>query len=106
MSISIIPFFDFSAFTQEISLDNVPYMLSFTWNNRGEFWAMSISDKEQNTLVAGIKLVIGIELLRKFPDRSLPPGRMFVFDVKEDESPIAYTDFINDRGALVYEAVA
>lgn len=103
MSLIIIPFFDFPAFTQEVSLDGTPYVISFTWNSRVEFWTMGITDKEENLLIGGIKLVLGMELLKKFPDKQLPPGRMFVFDVKGDESPIAYGDFINGRCDLIYE---
>jgi len=106
MSIITIPFFNFTQFTQEIALDGIPYIFTFTWNSRGEFWTIGISDKEQNTLISGIKLVLGLELLRKFPDKSLPPGRLFVFDVTGNELPIAYDDFVDGRCDLIYETIS
>lgn len=98
-----IPFFDFAAFTETITLEDTQYILSFTWNSRGEFWVMSIQDLAQNEIVSGIKLILDLELLRKFPDRSLPPGKMYVFDVSGNTDPIKYDDFTNGRCDLVYE---
>ena len=56
-----IPFAEFPAFTQEIILDNVPYRFSFNWNTRGEFFTMSIADRDEVKLLSGIKLVMDFE---------------------------------------------
>jgi hypothetical protein len=64
---------------------------------------MTIKDNGQNEILNGVKLVLSDELLKKFPDRNLPPGRMFVLDVSGNDTPIAYDDFTNGRCDLVYE---
>jgi hypothetical protein len=102
-TILIIPWFDFSSFSETISLEEIPYNFIFHWNARGSFWVMDIHDNSGNELVNGIKLVLNLELLSKFPDHNLPPGSMYVIDTSGNEVPIAYDDFTNGRCSLVYQ---
>lgn len=99
----IIPFFEGSYFTQQVPLDSVVYTLDFHWNNRGGSWSLTIRDVEQNLIVAGIRLVQGIDMLEQYQSYSLPPGELYIFDFGGDFSDIGKNDFVNDRDLkLIY----
>ena len=96
-----IPFAEFPAFTQEIILDNVPYRFSFNWNTRGEFFTMSIADRDEVKLLSGIKLVMDFELIRRYPGRGQPPGELYVIDPSGQLERVGRNDF-QDKVSLVY----
>lgn len=97
-----IPFFDLSSFSQEVTLDLVPYRLTFNWNSRGEYWTLDITNRDQTVLIAGIKIVIGYELLTAHPDRGLPPGELYAVDPSGNTDRIGQNDFFNNRVSLIY----
>jgi len=97
-----IPFKEFPSFTEEITLDNVPYLLSFNWNTRGEFFSLIFQNREGINLAA-IKLVLEYELISNYPDYSLPPGNLYVVDTTDSTDNIGRYDFVNNRALqLVY----
>lgn len=69
-----LPSYEFS-----LTLETVNYFFSFEWNERGQFWIMDILDQDENYLVAGVRMVTGIDLLSRFKNTSLPPG-IFILD--------------------------
>lgn len=78
---SIIPFLDFPAFVEEIEIDNSVYRLSFHWNCRGEYWSMTIADRNGNNIIAGIKLTINYDCIRQHLARAIPQGSLTVIDI-------------------------
>lgn len=64
------------AYKEEIVLNDVSYIFNFEWNSRFEYWSLSILDVNENSLVAGIKLVYGIDLFAQFPANGLPEGSL------------------------------
>lgn len=92
-----IPFKGFPAFIEEIYLDNVPYKFLFMWNTRGEFWSLTVSNRFNVTLVAGIKLVLDQDLFAQYTDKGLPKGKLFVIDTSGSYAPIGRYDFENER---------
>ena len=54
----VIPFKDLPSFTQEIALSGVSYIFEFNWNYRGQYWSMSIYNRDRVPIVLGVKLVI------------------------------------------------
>lgn len=101
MSLSIISFATFPAFTQEVVLDNIPYRLTFNWNTRGEYWVMSIADRDEVKLVSGIKLVMNFPLIRRYPGRGLPSGEFIVVDPSLQLERAGRNDF-QDKVKLIY----
>lgn len=98
-----IPFKIFPSFTQEVTIEETPYVFRFDWNSRWQFWRMDISDREGNPLILGRKLVLYYELLKQFPDRGLPKGELYVIDPSlTNFSKITQFDFVNNRCSLVY----
>ena len=102
----IIPFFSNPCFSQDVTLDGVPYHLHFYWNARGAFWAVDVLDRDSNLLVAGIRIVNNYELFYNHPDRNLPPGQLFVVDYRGINFDIAFDDLTNGNCDLVYVEAA
>lgn len=92
-----IPMKTFPAYTMEVTLDLIPYRFDFHWNYRGEFWTLNVLDREQQSLVMGIRLALGFDLFDLYPDRGLPPGQLFVVDPTGSEVEIGRNDFTNGR---------
>jgi hypothetical protein len=98
----IIPWQDKPDFLEEVTIENVPYVLRFIFNSRGNFWTMDFLDRDQNDIINGVRLVLGEEFLRQHPDIGLPPGMMFVIDETGDTTPIEQNDFFSGRVNLMY----
>lgn len=97
----IIPFAEFPAFTEEIELDNIPYRFTLNWNTRGEYWSLSIADRDLIKLISGVKLVMDYELLRRYPARSTPPGELYVIDPSGQLDKVGRDDF-QDKASVIY----
>lgn len=93
----IIPFLNLPAFEEQLTLDNTAYKLFLFWNTRGEYWSLTFKDVEDNILVAGIRIILGAELLQKHPDRGLPPGQLWVLEPRGDFTRLEYNDFVGER---------
>ncbi len=65
-------------------LDTVFYLLDFRFNSRATIWMMNISDQNNNIIVAGVPLLLGVDLLAQYQDSRLPPGPLFVINLKDD----------------------
>jgi len=45
------------------TLDGVPVTLRFLWNERFQYWSMSIFDRQQDPIITGVKLVRDYKLI-------------------------------------------
>lgn len=97
----IIPFEDLPSFTEEITLSGVTYILDFNWNSRGNFWSLSVYDRDQIPIVTGIRLIAYYELIKQYVDKGLPSGEMYVIDPSENMLEVEQNDF-QSRSFLVY----
>jgi len=98
----IIPMKNLPSFTEEVTLDNTPYILRFDYNARGEDWYITFTDRDENVIASGIKLLLHYELIHDYPDIGLPKGELWVFDSTDDTSNPGREDFNNERLSLVY----
>jgi hypothetical protein len=90
----IIPFQKgLPSFTEEVTLDGIVYTFEFSWNSRGGFWSMNILNRDQTQLVMGVRLVMFYGLIRKFVDRGLPNGELYVLDPSGNTDEIQQNDF-------------
>lgn len=69
----------------KIILSGITLNLSFRWNWRMERWVMDVSDSNNNTLVNGVVLVLGVDLLAQYKgdDDNYPQGIMYMQDSTE-----------------------
>lgn len=86
-------------FTEEVTLEGLPYRFTFYWNTREEAWFMDISDREENLIIAGIKLVISHPVKQQYVEAELPPGDFIVVDtnIATSRDEPARDDFVQAR---------
>lgn len=72
------PWHDFT-----VELDGRPYVLELAWNARAAAWFLHVRDADGGPLLMGLKLVVGLPLLRRFrhEDR-LPRGELIAVDTQ------------------------
>jgi hypothetical protein len=97
----VIPVFDTSSFTEELTLDDANYRFRLDWNYRGQFWQLSIYDRDLALLVGGIKVVINYPLLDPYKYLPIPQGELFAIDTSEPNQRIEDGD-LGTRVNLVY----
>ena len=64
------------SWTQETALDGRKYLLTFRWNAREACWYLSLSDINNVSILAGLKLIDGASLLRHGVGVDRPPGEI------------------------------
>lgn len=98
-----IPMKDFADFTEEITLDGRPYIFRFRWNTRGAFWVMSITDRDEQLLVDGIKLVINYPLRLQYTGALLPQGEFICYDFNVNTQYVepGRNDFLENRNIVL-----
>ena len=84
---------DLPAYEFSLSLEGVNYFFSFEWNERGQFWTMDILDQDQNYLVAGVRMVNGVDLLSRFKNTKLPLGILSIFDTSSKGRDPSFFNF-------------
>lgn len=65
------------SFTEIVDIEEQSYVIGFSWNNREEAWYMSLFTLENIEIVTGIKLVLGMELLKRTGRPGIPPGEVY-----------------------------
>lgn len=68
------------AYEQYIDIDQRTYLFKFDWNEREEFWFFSMLDHDEDPIVLGRKVVIGIDLLLGVTDARKPAGLLIAAD--------------------------
>ena len=101
-----IPFKTFPAFSEIVSLDRTSYLLTFSWNWRGQFWTMRVARRDGTVIAGGIKLVLNYELISTYPALDLPPGFMFPIDPGEPNVVSIGRDDMGVNVDLVYMSEA
>lgn len=77
MTAQIIPWRNFADFRQTLKLGGVVYSMRARWNTVREYWTIDLYDKNGAALLLGQKLVFNTDLLARYQDTRLPPGRLF-----------------------------
>jgi hypothetical protein len=97
----IIPVLEYPFFIEDVTLDGNLYSFQFSWNSRGRFWTLTILDKAESILIAGIKVVLNYELLRVYRGKGLPRGGLVAVDEKGISHRIEWGN-LGDTITLVY----
>lgn len=71
------------AYEQFVDLDLRTYLIKFDWITSDESWVFSIYDQDEDPIVQGKKVVIGIDLLRGIRDSRKPTGLLIAVDTTE-----------------------
>jgi len=100
-----IPFKPLPSFTEEITLNNIPYIFTFNWNSRGEFWALDIADREENPILSGLKLTNQNEILGNFVETGQPKGLLYVVDNTQSMGDLTFDSFTSGKATLIFEEI-
>jgi len=73
----------FAALSEEIDLDLSSFRFIFVFNSRFNFWVMEIQNRDQETIIAGVKLVLNYSLVLQYVGRSLPLGEEYCIDTTD-----------------------
>lgn len=97
-----LPIPDRPAFREQITLDDVPYNLLLTWNERAAGWVLGLEDRDGAPLLSGRRLVFGIDLLGGFHHLDVPTGGLFVVVPAGQITQISREDLTSGRVLLLY----
>ena len=97
----VIPFRQFPSFTEEIILDDASYRFAFKFNDRGQYWTMTILNPSLEVLVAGLKIVLSYGLTTDLNKENLPKGDFMAAALDPQQQTIAQED-LGDSVQLVY----
>ena len=94
-------------YTETVPLDGINYRLYFGYNQREDTWYLSIANDLGTDLLNGIKLVCGIDLLKRWHYiEGLPAGQLACISLSgTDDSPPGLNDLAaGARCQLTYVA--
>lgn len=80
---------DFTNYRQTTSLDGQDFVFRILYNEREDTWSFSLLDNEGDPIVQGIKVVVGIPLLRLVTDSRKPPGTLIAIDTTVPAADVA-----------------
>lgn len=63
-----------------IQLESLEYLFEFAWSDRDSAFYLNLYDQDGNPLAIGIKLLLNVDLLRRFPVATMPPGKLICVD--------------------------
>jgi hypothetical protein len=106
MSLLVIPTDSIPSYSQSVALEGANFTVQFDYNQRCASWYMSIADQDGEDIYNGVKLVVGIPLLRKCKDERRPgfspdspySGDFIVTSSTADTSPPSLLDLLAGSG--------
>jgi hypothetical protein len=85
-----------------VQLESLEYLLEFAWSDRESSWYLNIYDQDGNQLATGIKLLLNVDLLRRFNDPRLPPGKLICDVLGGDSVDIGTSADLGERVTVLY----
>ena len=89
----------------KVDLSGRRYTFNITYNVRQDAWIMHICDVNGELLIAGLRLVPGVDLIEKYRASSpgLPPGDLILVDREGNPKTAEVTrDNLSSRFTLTY----
>lgn len=93
------------AYEQFVDLEERTYLFRLDWNEREEAWSLSIYDQDEDPIVTGKAVRIGVSLLRGEVDSRLPQGVLIAVDTTEQHGEAGVSD-LGGRVKLLYAEAA
>ncbi len=92
---------DLTWYSFKTSLSGEIFTLELRYNTRMQRWIMDIEDPSGNVILAGIPLLIQINLTAQYPELALPVGTFVTVDETDtDTQPTQYSFGVSN--ALLY----
>ena len=98
MSTQVLPISADKRFPRHIyDLDGRRYRFDYRYSQRADCWYFDLYDAQDVELVRGVKIVLGVPLLRKVASVDKPPGSLVAIDT----SSTGTEPGLNDLGSRV-----
>ena len=81
-----------SFFTQNILLGDRPFIISASWNDRDETWAISLSTTNNESLVTNRRVIVNTDILEGVHSKNKPQGYLVVTPVTPIVIPITQSN--------------
>ncbi len=98
-----LPVLDKVASRQEIVLEDVPYQLLLTWNERTGGWTIGLEDRDGLPVILGRRVVLQLDIFfgyRHLP--GMPTGSLFALDTTGQLTGVGREDLTSGRAVLIY----
>jgi hypothetical protein len=95
--VSSIPNYEFKT-----DLDGVTYTLAFRYNSRMDRWIMDIKTEDDDPIIMGIPILLGVSLVKRFADSRLPAGDIFAISTGTTTSEAGKED-LGENVLLLYQ---
>lgn len=89
-------------YTQRVILDGVEFVFRFFYSEREQRWYFDLATNEETQIVAGLKLVPGIDLLKRVVSDEKPQGTLFLLDLTEADLDPGLAAFEEETHGLFY----
>lgn len=89
-----------------VLLDGTFYRFDFSWNETEGYWAVTLSQDDASPLFQGLRLTLGVNMLRQFVDEAFPPGALVLVDTSGQGIEPGRDDLSNGRVRVVYRTAA
>jgi hypothetical protein len=67
-------------------------VLVFRYNSRMQRWILDINDSQNNQILSGVPILIGLDLTGQYLYLSIPPGVFLALDnTNQDTQPTVYS---------------
>jgi hypothetical protein len=94
---------DSAASRQLVTLENVPYNVLLTWNERAQGWTLGLEDRDGEPVLLGRRVVLQIDLISAFHHLpGVPTGGIFALDKTKGLRSIGREDLILGRALIYY----
>jgi hypothetical protein len=91
-----IPFQKFST-----TIDGTTYVFNLRWNTTDAAWYFDLLDQDENPIVSGVKIVLGVALGRRSSDARMPRGAFMASDLMNTGKDAGLDD-LGTRVAVYY----
>lgn len=88
-------------YEQRTQLDGIDYVFSFAYNERRALWTFNIVGPDDEAVISGQSIYIGVDLLRRSVAISRPPGLLTALSENGDVST-ADLEALGNRVNLYY----
>ena len=99
----LLPIPSNAASRQEIILEDVPYNLLLTWNERAGAWSVGLEDRDGTPIILGRRVVLQLDIFfgyRHLP--GMPTGSLFALDSTKKLTGVGREDLTSGRAVLIY----
>jgi len=102
-----LPVQDFPNYSYTTDLDGKKYKLHFIYQVNRKSWYLFIEDNTGKVLLAGVRLVPWLDLLRNYSKEELPLGNLYLLPVSSDypKAPEITLQNLSSDFELVYNSV-